>query len=301
MTRQATISQSITRRMERLFAGKVYKALQSQIKGFTANVRAVGMDYAVSKLQTTLLNEDIGPVIQQLYRIGAITNANNVYRTLKKAEPQLKFVGFGFNDVWTQDVNRYFQLHLLEKAVVPISETTKKQILAAIQKGTTEGWSVDQILKELETSDITRNRARMIVRTESVRATNFGGMLGAYESKYVMEKVWVSAHDVRVRGTRPEDEFSHRSLDKLQVDLLEAFHDTRNGEPIMFPGDPNASAGNTINCRCTLGFVPKKDKDGRLIRKPAPAVEGVRISIVDILGAAMFGINLFQQFELNDN
>lgn len=234
--------------MERLFVGKVYKALQSQIKGFTANVRANGVDYAASRMSTTLMNEDIGPVIQQLYRIGAVTNANNVYSNLKRYEPKEKLAGFGFNDVWTKDVNRYFQMHLLEKAVLPISETTKKQILSLLKTATEEGWSVEQVVKELEGSDITKSRARMIVRTESVRATNFGGMLGAFESRLVMEKQWIAAHDFRTRGNNPNDKHSHISLDKDQTDLLKPFYDSRSGEAIMFPGDPEASAGNVINC-----------------------------------------------------
>lgn len=39
------------------------------------------------------------------------------------------------------------------------------------------------------------------------------------------------------------------------------------GEEIEYPGAPNASAGNVINCRCTIGFTAKRDKQGNLIFK----------------------------------
>ena len=37
-------------------------------------------------------------------------------------------------------------------------------------------------------------------------------------------------------------------------------------QDMMYPGDPNGSAGNVINCRCSSAIVPRRDKDGRLIR-----------------------------------
>jgi hypothetical protein len=39
------------------------------------------------------------------------------------------------------------------------------------------------------------------------------------------------------------------------------------GENILYPGDGKASAGNVINCRCTIAFVGKRDADGMLIIK----------------------------------
>jgi hypothetical protein len=42
-------------------------------------------------------------------------------------------------------------------------------------------------------------------------------------------------------------------------------------EEMEVPGDPSASAENTINCRCTIGYLPKEDSDyswGREIEKP---------------------------------
>jgi hypothetical protein len=42
----------------------------------------------------------------------------------------------------------------------------------------------------------------------------------------------------------------HAELDGDEVGLNEPF-DSEDG-PIMYPGDPSASAAMTINCRCTL-------------------------------------------------
>ncbi len=54
---------------------------------------------------------------------------------------------------------------------------------------------------------------------------------------------WVSAHDSRVRD-------AHRALDGKKIKKGGVFQSSLG--PIRFPGDPQASAANTINCRCTL-------------------------------------------------
>jgi len=38
-----------------------------------------------------------------------------------------------------------------------------------------------------------------------------------------------------------------------------------SGQEMEYPGDPNASAGNVVNCRCTVAVVPKRDSNGDLI------------------------------------
>jgi hypothetical protein len=34
----------------------------------------------------------------------------------------------------------------------------------------------------------------------------------------------------------------------------------------MFPGDPKGSAGNVVNCRCSVAQVVRRDKDGNIMR-----------------------------------
>ncbi len=133
------------------------------------------------------------------------------------------------------------------------------------------------------------------VTTETVRATNFGGLLGAFESKLVMEKRWSAAHDLRTRGAKPNDKYDHLHLDKVQTDLLKPFFDSKSGEPIMYPGDPLAKAGNVINCRCSLAFIPKRDANGKLMfKKPQQSAIAQQRqggnSLVDFLGGVVSGL-----------
>ena len=83
------------------------------------------------------------------------------------------------------------------------------------------------------------SRAKMIARTETVGAANFGSQ-ESYEQAGVEEKEWLATLDDRVRD-------SHAALDGDVVGLNETFN---NG--LAYPGDPTGDAGEIINCRCTL-------------------------------------------------
>lgn len=96
-------------------------------------------------------------------------------------------------------------------------------------------------------------RAETIARTEGLRAANAGNQLaweqaaaeGKLEGKVVVRK-WVTSGDHLVRE-------SHRQIPRLNeagVGLNEPFRSPLG--PIMFPGDPNAPAALTANCRCTV-------------------------------------------------
>jgi hypothetical protein len=57
-------------------------------------------------------------------------------------------------------------------------------------------------------------------------------------------KTWMTAGDAEVRPT-------HQALKGEKIPLTAAFH-TEDGDTLRYPGDPLASIGNRIGCRCTL-------------------------------------------------
>lgn len=108
-------------------------------------------------------------------------------------------------------------------------------------------------------------RSRVIARTESLRAVSIGHKTamdqmiaqGAIDGTLV-KRYWVYTSDSR---TRPD----HRripSMNKEGVAINEPFK-TPDG-PLMYPRDPNGSAENTIQCRCTVVY--------RMADEPAPPV-----------------------------
>jgi len=299
-------AQRIQKRLERLYLKKVYNAIRSQDAAFIADLKMFGIDGAKSRLDATLVNRDIADIIADLYQVGALATAKETYKTVQGYEAKLikkgekmfvvseKFLTIGLNEQWSKDVQQYFKLYLLEKAVLPITETTKKNILATLLKATEEGWSIEQIVSFIQAPDVNRRRAETIVRTESVRATNFGGMLAAYESKLVMQKRWIEAKDTRTRR-------SHKHATGVGGEIRDLLERFSNG--LLFPGDPEGGAKETINCRCTLGYIPKRDAEGKLIRKPEqPQQQGrsiYRTSLVDVLSGLLIGLQIGDFF--NDN
>ena len=56
-------------------------------------------------------------------------------------------------------------------------------------------------------------------------------------------------------------------MDGKKVNFSDGFivPSTKSIDMMMYPGDPNGSAGNVCNCRCTVAFVPMRDANGRAI------------------------------------
>jgi hypothetical protein len=91
-------------------------------------------------------------------------------------------------------------------------------------------------------------RAETIVRTEMGRAYNlatYSQQQEAADSIPGLTKSWVATADAR---TRKEHLEAHRQYADNPVDATEPF--IVGGEELQYPGDPNGSAWNTIQCRC---------------------------------------------------
>jgi HK97 family phage portal protein len=126
-----------------------------------------------------------------------------------------------------------------------ITETTWEQLRQKLGDALAEGggWSdligaVEEVLGDLETW-----RAERIARTETTAALNMG-----YEESLkatgVRRKMWVTAHDERVRE-------SHQQMEGEIVDLDDYFV-LPSGARLRFPCDPEGQPEEVINCRCTI-------------------------------------------------
>jgi hypothetical protein len=261
MTRAQRIKQNeaLRNKYEKAFFNPVKRALKAQLSSFTSDLRQNGQGVAVANLNTQMWNDKLMPVIQQMYVRGGLANAQATLSELRRLpKVQKKRSVFGFNAEWTRAIIAYFMEHLFDKVVLPISETTKDYILQITGVGITQGWSIDQIVKEIEREDYLDGRVRRIVRTEMNRAINYGAKLGADMFEYKTQKRWIAVHDNRTRH-------AHLAADSQTVNQEDTY--TVGGEQLEFPGDPNGSAGNTINCRCFSEVIAQRDANGRLIPK----------------------------------
>lgn len=252
LTRRQLILQN---RLSRKYLPSVYRSLMTGNKYFADIVKAEGPEAALMKItRDPYINETIGPVIMQLYQEAA-----------KWAYPRTKITKgiviplFGF----VKNVLQYFRQFLLSKVVLPISNTTKQHIERVLRDGIANGDGQNAIVAKIMDPALTKRRARTIVRTESVRAMNYAQLSAADDSDYEVTKEWIDVEDNR---TRPTHRHSPGVAGEVRA-LNEAFS---NG--LMYPGDPDGSAAETINCRCTLGYAFARDANGKLIRKRPIAV-----------------------------
>jgi len=90
------------------------------------------------------------------------------------------------------------------------------------------------------------SRAQTIARTESHSAAAYAAQMSVESTGVEMRREWVTAVDERAR----ED---HIMADGQIVGMNEPF--IVGDSALMYPGDPDGSAEQVINCRCVIAYV----------------------------------------------
>jgi len=149
------------------------------------------------------------------------------------------------NPAETFDVSEALMKQMKERAKImakEVNHTTVEKLASAIAAGLAEGEGIALITERVNQiySEYPTYRAEMIARTEATAANNIGFQEGYKQSGVANAKEWISTGDGRTRD-------SHLDLDGEVVGIEEEFS---NG--LQYPGDPNGSPEEVINCRCVL-------------------------------------------------
>ncbi len=154
--------------------------------------------------------------------------------------------------------NKWVEKYGLAKST-ELNQTTKKELLKKLRKtlaeGTTE--SMGNLKKQLQESarevfeELSNTRAYLIARTETGSSVNVG-QLATYQATGIERKEWIATLDDRTRE-------SHLQMDGIIADIdatFEVENYTDGGvDNMLYPLDPNGSAGNVCNCRCTIAPI----------------------------------------------
>jgi len=257
---------------ERQFLTPVFNAVYSVVQSVARDLKAHGVDHAKKEMEKMLFNDKLAKVLESLYVTQGLYQANKSSHEINQSVKGHEIKqGFGFNEQWTQDILNFLKQYILDKAVIKTSDPVKQMILDVLTEGQQQGWSVDMMVSKILSSDVPAWRAQLIVRTELSMARFIGNELAKRDSKFETQDTWISAHDTRTRH-------SHRIVDgdtigeggRFKVPVFKTIGkvDVQIGFDIMKgPGDPNATAGNICNCRCTKVTRAVRDENGRLIRK----------------------------------
>ena len=155
---------------------------------------------------------------------------------------------FDFTAFFTRTALDYVANEVIRRRITSIAETTRGQVVDQVTRGFKEGLGVAEIAKSvLEAApQIAKWRGATIARTETHGAANNGADAAARETGLVLNKEWIAVKDSRTRDP-------HAAADGQVVGMDNTFD--VGGESLRYPGDPNGSAGNVINCRCALGHI----------------------------------------------
>lgn len=131
-----------------------------------------------------------------------------------------------------------------------VGMTTWNTVKAAVATGIESGTSIEIVKKVVQqTKKFSEYRADTIARTETLRAYNNGDWAGAQALGQFgpKTKFWIATYDP------PRARPSHMIVGaENPIPMKQPF--TVDGELMMYPHSPGASAKNTVNCRCVLGY-----------------------------------------------
>lgn len=150
----------------------------------------------------------------------------------------------------------------------PINDATLDTLSAILQQGQLEGWSIDQIQKNIGlsfeqwmTGDLTPDefawfnqrmpqyRLERIARTETIRASNVGG-LNLYIANNVPGKTWLATGDARTRQTHLQAWSDYSEGGRFGIIPIDEEFKV-GGCEMLTPGS-SGCPGEDINCRCTI-------------------------------------------------
>ena len=132
--------------------------------------------------------------------------------------------------------------------ITNITDTTYRDIESIVTQGIQDGLSERQIGKLIDAVAPTKSasRAQTIARTETHAAAMASAQASAEATGIEMVREWVASGGERTRE-------AHDAASGQVVGMNEPF--IVDGEELMYPGDPNGSAANVVNCRCAVVFV----------------------------------------------
>lgn len=159
-------------------------------------------------------------------------------------------------DFWKDLMTGYLSLYI-QTRLLQVTDTTKRQMYLVMEQGRDQGLNDTEIRNKLQAHARSQQlRANTISRTETTNAMNRSQTLALKSSESEWQKAWDAIRDEATRD-------AHFNTDPtVWIDMEDAFE--VGGEYLNYPGDitMGATAGNVVNCRCSLLFRKKGGKFG---------------------------------------
>lgn len=176
--------------------------------------------------------------------------SKNVEKYLPKADPG------NMQSIWANSF-AFMGQQIAGQRVTMVSSTAQATLTNTIRQFMADpvfqssGEAVQSKMLRQKFDGLADYQAKRIVRTEATNAANYATEQAALNlfPGQDMTKTWLSGFDARVRP-------AHQAANGQIVPFNSKF--SVGGESLQRPGDPNGSASNVINCRCSMIVLPKE-------------------------------------------
>lgn len=234
------------------------KALDAQCKPVIDYLRLHGITGLEQTLTLLVSAQPMREAYLRCYTMVGVQSAGFTYKSIQNmiggksyrfGETKDSPIGF-FSQAWRKLMSFFYQTDAADM-VTNVTETTRDRVKELLDQSDEMNLTVDQratfIADEMDDPEFNRARGLVIARTETTRAANKGAALGAASADYITVKEWLAVMDKNTRHT-------HMIANGQQVDNDADFE--VGSELAQYPGDPRLSARETIQCRCTVLFIP---------------------------------------------
>jgi len=243
-----------------MYERKTYRIVQRHIKKILSEIPLNNISLSNYEILITLniTDDKIKSMLVDIYKEVGFDYSRRIKKELEKTTKNVLFSDSFLNDILI------FLAGEGGNKIVSIRGTLIEDIVKAIQEKLKNDTSLialqDAIFEIVQRSQqFYKWQALRIARTETTFASAFAAMRAASQSNYEITKEWISVKDDRTRR-------DHRIENGQIVDFNDPFI-MNDGSQLQYPGDPKGTAAQVINCRCTIAFKAKKDKDGNIIFK----------------------------------
>lgn len=225
---------------ERRIAREIARAMRDAAARYYAGDIAVPLDVARNAHAMRL-----NAILTDMWREGGEAMAGAI-PLLKRAHGRHEVKDFFTAPNATAAAANFARLYGGQR-ITEISDTTIADVNRVIADGVESGLDERAIARMVRAVAPIKSasRAQTIARTETAAAASYTAQAIAELGGITMIRRWVSAENERTRQ-------AHRDADGQERGMHEPFE--VGGELLMYPGDPNGSAHNVINCRCQVVF-----------------------------------------------
>jgi hypothetical protein len=243
-----------------MYERKAYRIVQKHIKKILGEIPLNNI--SLSNYQILVYSNITEDKIKEMF-VDIYTTVGYDYNKRIKKEIERTTKNVLFSDSFLQDILVFLSGEGGAK-IVSVRGTLIEDIIKAIEdklKNDTSLINLQNAIYEIvqRSQQFYKWQALRIARTETTFASAYAAMRAASQSNFEMTKEWIAAKDDRTRK-------DHRLENGQIVDFNDPFI-MNDGSQLQYPGDPKGTASQVINCRCTIAFKAKKDKDGNIIFK----------------------------------